>query len=162
MNYRSLHLHQGYTLIEVMVVILVIGFALSLVAVRLSPEDRQREHQIQLFLDFFQQAKERAVFSGSIVSVSCAWSPGQQWRCEQIVGTSGQQVTDAITLPQGWLLMVFPDLGTQSNTDGQFLNIQFFPSGEASRVNIIVRDADSNAWRFQLTETGQFNLEDFQ
>ena len=162
MGLPPLRRDRGYTLIEVMVVILVIGFALSLVAVRLSPKDQQRDHHVQLLLDFLQEAKERSIFSGSMVSVYCIWSSSQQWSCEQTMkDAGGERSAGKIYLPQGWSLV--EPLGSVEGqvADNAPLRMHFLPGGEASSANITMHDADGNAWRFRLTETGGFSVEAF-
>ena len=159
----SVDLNRGYTLIEVMVVILVIGLALSLVAVRLPPKEQQREQQVQAWVNFLQAAKESAIFEGRMVSIHCDDSFANRWGCKQIPASEKQQEVSKMDLPVGWSLSV-PSAANEKNISGNTtIDIQFFPGGEILGVDIIVmRDPDANAWQLQMSETGVFHLEKLQ
>lgn len=128
----------GYTLVEIMVVILVIGLAVSLTALSLHGSDRRDQEDMDRLLDFLQQAREAAVFGNVVVAVSCAPDEKKALSCHRTRWQDNAWSDDPVTLPMrdGWAREV-NEGDTQSDIKSpQWLTVRFYPAGEMTPLAV--------------------------
>ncbi|MBF0101682.1 MAG: prepilin-type N-terminal cleavage/methylation domain-containing protein [Desulfobacterales bacterium] len=121
MKYNS----NGFTLIEILVVMVIIAMASTLVYVNIAKSTHQK--QVQLFAEkmasFSKKARQLALVHGKPIGVYISSDERKCW-----IGDGSEKLFQSMPIPED----VQIDSDTISEVDTNIFAIQFFPDGSSS------------------------------
>lgn len=141
---------SGFTLIEMLVVLLIMGMLLGLVAASAQPGERAL---LRVEVDRLAQLMDLAATESRLSGKPMAWTAdGPAYRFWQFSETSGWSpiVDDALrarTLPQG---MTISDLHVENRRSSIPMRVEFSPYGEMSSFSL---EMSLGAARFTLAKS---------
>lgn len=140
---------RGFTLIEMLVVLLIMGLLLGLVSTIVRPDERG---QLKIEADRLAQLLEFAGTEARLTGKSIAWTadgPGYRfWRFSEEAGWSEVRDNDLLrarTLPAG---MTISGLRVETMKPGRDFRLEFSANGETLAFVI---DLSMNAARYRVT-----------
>lgn len=168
MLYRSRQ--KGFTLIEIMVVVMIIGLSAGMVTLAFAPDDASRlEEAADKFLLQAEFVAEQTTLTGEVIGLFVRPTQsrqGEQWcyRWRQFRNSSWQPVSDF--LPDQCLPT---DAGVEMIVEGEEYEYDprttsaeplliFYPSGEATRFEIALFaqfEADEDVQRIEVDMMGR-------
>ncbi|HUX25076.1 MAG TPA: GspH/FimT family pseudopilin [Burkholderiales bacterium] len=123
---------RGFTLIEMLVVLLIMGLVVGLVATITQPDDRTK---LQLEADRLAQLLDFAATEAQLTGKSIAWTADESgyrfWRADDKGGWSeihDSQLLRARTLPRG---MEISDFSVENMRPQSGIRLQFAPEGSS-------------------------------
>lgn len=150
---------KGFTLIEILVVIFIIGIILTLVALKLNPDMGMRRglpHTANQLFYNLRLAQEQAILQGAEIGLSA--SPTQI--AFLLYNPSGIEAWKLIT-NQRWLRQINLPANIQLSINSRMKNIPqvvFYSSGEITPFVIELSQANNNT-RFIITGQQNGNIE---
>lgn len=131
-------MQRGFTLIEMLVVLLVMGLLVGLVAASAAPDERAL---LRVEVERLAQVLDLAATESRLTGQAIAWTadgPGYRfWRFSDVAGWF-PIVDDALrarTLPQG---MTISNLNVETTRSPEHMRLQFSPYGGAPSFSVIM------------------------
>jgi general secretion pathway protein H len=142
------HTHRGFTLIEIMVILLILTITLGLIGVNLgrSDTDRVRDEADRLVLRL-GAARDEAILQGRILAVEFEANGYRFLRVDdkgRLTPIEGDDSFGAYSLPEGMTLAVRLDGAPDTARSG----LVFDPSGELPAFTLTLRIGQA-AWQAQ-------------
>ena len=156
---------KGFTLIELMVVLVIIGVLTSLIGLSIAPNKPSSHRESRRFHQVLEAARQQAVLFNQDLGVELTGNSYQvlHWRAQQW-WSSDNPVFSEYRLPGDlnqtlWLngLAYENELGDSDNPQPQIL---LFATGEVTPFGWTLNDpAENDQWRLSASLLGVFDLE---
>ncbi|MEW6330101.1 MAG: type II secretion system minor pseudopilin GspH [Pseudomonadota bacterium] len=156
------HLQRGFTLIEIMVVMLVIGIVIGLISVNLEP-DREtpvRDEARRMVL-MLQTAQQESILQGKILAVAIE-RQGYSFLVldenREFKPMEGDEVLRARPLPAGIVISRVDIEGMTDAGDMKTARLILLPTGELSPFALVFSQGDIR-WRVEGALTGEITAQ---
>jgi general secretion pathway protein H len=155
---NALRSNRGFTLVEMLVALAVVGILLSLVAVRFAPEDRDRlRNEAERLAHVLDLAAEESRFSGKYIAWTAdelgyrLWRLGSENEWNEIRDT---EVLRAHTMPQG---VIITGLNVEGMRAREVKRIEFSPGGAmlAFRIDLAL---GAETYAIDLSPVGDYRV----
>lgn len=128
---------RGFTLIEMLVVLLIMGILLGLVSVVAQPDDRARLHvETERLAQLIDLAATEARFAGKSIAWATDGASYRFWQFSEDLGWSeivGDDLLRTRTLPQG---MKISNLRVENMRAPELMRVEFNPYGSAPSFSV--------------------------
>lgn len=155
---------SGFTLIEVIVVIAIIGFVLTIATISIGdPQVKRMKQTSERFTALIQLAKEQAIFNSQEYALS-VWDSGYAFYTLNEDGwvlVADDRIFRVRTLPDGIEHELYLD-GVKvvlSNEDKKKPQIFITSDGEISPFQLDITDFDEWTYQISFDELGEFEIE---
>jgi len=156
--------HQGFTLLELLVVLVIIGVLTSLIAFSISPSQPSPQRESRRFQQVLEAAREQAVLFDQELGVELRGNSYRvlHWEAQQWLPFEAAEFSEH-WLPGDLSQTLWLDgLAYQDDYregDPPQPQILFFSTGEVTPFGWALRDpAETDEWRLSATPLGQFDL----
>lgn len=153
----------GFTLIEVIVVIAIIGFVLTIATISIGdPQVKRMKQTSERFTALIQLAKEQAIFNSQEYALS-VWDSGYAFYTLDEKGwtlLTGDRIFRERTLPSGIEHELYLD-GIKvvlSSEDNKKPQIFITSDGEVSPFQLNITDFDAWTYQINFDELGEFEI----
>jgi general secretion pathway protein H len=153
---------HGFTLIEIMVVMLVIGIVLGIVSVNLEP-DRETpvRNEARRMVLLLQTAQQESILQGKVLAVAIEHQ-GYYFLMlndnNEFKPMDGDEVLHARPLPSGVVISRVDIEGMTEDKDTETPRLILLPTGELSPFTVIFSRGDVR-WRVEGTLTGEITAQ---
>ena len=154
---------SGFTLIEVIVVIAIIGFVLTIATISIGdPQVKRMKQTSERFTALIQLAKEQAIFNSQEYALS-VWDSGYAFYTLNEDGwvlVTDDRIFRDRTLPDGIEHKLYLD-GIKvvlSNEDKKKPQIFITSDGEISPFQLDITDLDEWTYQINFDELGEFEI----
>ncbi len=154
---------SGFTLIEVIVVIAIIGFVLTIATISIGdPQVKRMKQTSERFTALIQLAKEQAIFNSQEYALS-VWDSGYAFYTLDQSGwvlVTDDRIFRDRTLPDGIEHKLYLDgvLVILSNEDKKKPQIFITSDGEVSPFQLDITDLDEWTYQISFDELGEFEI----
>ncbi len=130
---------RGYTLLEIMVVLFIVGLCAGLIGMNISPgADQGARGEAQRLARLFELAADEASLSGTRIAWSSDGSSYQFWRWRDGAWQAGDDVLRARTLPTSVKVSAL----TVENAPATALRMTFSPYGPALAYTVELSEGE--------------------
>ena len=156
---------NGFTLIEILVVLVIIGVLTSLVALSISPNKASAQRESRRFHQVLEAAREQAVLFNQDLGLELTENSYQvlHWRSQQwwpLQTSIFSEYRLADNLHQTLWVNGLEDEYKADDSDKPQPQILLFATGEVTPFGWTLKDpAENSQWRLSANPLGAFNLE---
>jgi general secretion pathway protein H len=156
--------YQGFTLLELLVVLVIIGVLTSLIAFSISTGQPSPQRESRRFQQVLEAAREQAVLFNQNLGLELRgnsyrvllWQ-AQRWRPLETAEFSEHRLPE--NLSQTLWLDGLPSREQAGESDPPQPQVLLFSTGEVTPFGWTLRDqAGDNEWRLYATPLGEFDL----